>query len=104
MGRLGFRSGWDIPEYQVVRINEIATDADGSAHLLKFDSVPGIGIRVQKIITLLLMINRLLTHLLRESHLLTGRTAILLLKPLANIIKNRISYRPTLIRVLKKSL
>ncbi len=49
--------------------------------------VPGIGIRVQKIITLLLMINRLLTHLLRESHLLTGRTAILLLKPLANIIK-----------------
>ncbi len=41
MGRLGLRAGWDMPEFQVVRINEIATDAEGSAHLLKFDSVHG---------------------------------------------------------------
>ncbi len=42
MGRLGLRAGWDSPEFEIVRINEIATDATGSAHLLKFDSVHGI--------------------------------------------------------------
>ena len=42
MGRLGLRAGWDTPEIEIVRINEIATDAVGSAHLLKFDSVHGI--------------------------------------------------------------
>lgn len=41
MGRLGLRAGWAFSEFEVVRINEIATDADGSAHLLKFDSVHG---------------------------------------------------------------
>lgn len=41
MGRLGLRAGWDIPEFSIVRINEIATDAGGSAHLLEFDSVHG---------------------------------------------------------------
>ncbi len=41
MGRLGLRAGWNIPELEIVRINEIATDARGSAHLLKFDSVHG---------------------------------------------------------------
>lgn len=41
MGRLGFRAGWENPEYDIVQINEIATDAVGSAHLLKFDSVHG---------------------------------------------------------------
>ena len=41
MGRLGLRAGWGEDEFQVVRINEIATDAAGSAHLLKFDSVHG---------------------------------------------------------------
>ena len=41
MGRLGLRAGWNRPEYDVVRINEISTDAQGSAHLLKFDSVHG---------------------------------------------------------------
>jgi glyceraldehyde 3-phosphate dehydrogenase len=41
MGRLGLRAGWSMPEFEVVRINEIATDAHGSAHLLKFDSVHG---------------------------------------------------------------
>jgi len=42
MGRLGLRAGWNIPEMRIVRINEIATDASGSAHLLKFDSVHGV--------------------------------------------------------------
>ncbi len=41
MGRLGLRAGWDRSEFQVMRINETATDAEGSAHLLKFDSVHG---------------------------------------------------------------
>jgi len=41
MGRLGLRAGWDRSEFEMVRINEIATDAMGSAHLLKFDSVHG---------------------------------------------------------------
>lgn len=41
MGRLGFRAGWDKTDYEIVRVNEIATDAKGSAHLLKFDSVHG---------------------------------------------------------------
>ena len=41
MGRLGLRAGWDIPELQFVRINEIAADASCSAHLLQFDSVHG---------------------------------------------------------------
>ena len=41
MGRLGLRAGWSMSEFDVVRVNEIATDAHGSAHLLKFDSVHG---------------------------------------------------------------
>jgi glyceraldehyde 3-phosphate dehydrogenase len=41
MGRLGLRAGWGNKELAIVRVNEIATDAAGSAHLLKFDSVHG---------------------------------------------------------------
>lgn len=41
MGRLGLRAAWPAQVFEVVRINEIATDAQGSAHLLKFDSVHG---------------------------------------------------------------
>ena len=41
MGRLGLRAGWGREELVIVRVNEIATDAAGSAHLLKFDSVHG---------------------------------------------------------------
>ena len=41
MGRLGLRVGWEKPGLQVVRVNEISTDAAGSAHLLMFDSVHG---------------------------------------------------------------
>ena len=39
MGRLGVRAGWGREPLSIVRVNEIATDAAGSAHLLKFDSV-----------------------------------------------------------------
>ncbi|MBD3610770.1 MAG: ArsJ-associated glyceraldehyde-3-phosphate dehydrogenase [Gammaproteobacteria bacterium] len=42
MGRLGLRAGWDKPELEFVQFNETATDAEGTAHLLKFDSVHGI--------------------------------------------------------------
>ncbi len=41
MGRLGLRAGWGREQLSIVRVNEIATDAAGSAHLLKFDSVHG---------------------------------------------------------------
>jgi glyceraldehyde 3-phosphate dehydrogenase len=41
MGRLGLRAGWGMDKLAITRINEIATDAAGSAHLLKFDSVHG---------------------------------------------------------------
>ena len=41
MGRLGVRAGWESEGIAIVQVNEIATDATGSAHLLKFDSVHG---------------------------------------------------------------
>jgi len=41
MGRLGFRAGWNRPELDLTQVNEIATNATGSAHLLAFDSVHG---------------------------------------------------------------
>jgi len=41
MGRLGFRAGWQTPEYQIVHVNEISGDAFCMAHLLEFDSVHG---------------------------------------------------------------
>lgn len=41
MGRLGLRAGWDMQEFDIMQINEIACDAAGSAHLLVFDSVHG---------------------------------------------------------------
>lgn len=41
MGRLGLRQAFDWSEFEFVHINEIATDATGSAHLLNFDSAHG---------------------------------------------------------------
>lgn len=41
MGRLALRAGWGRDGLDWVRINEINTDAAGSAHLLTFDSVHG---------------------------------------------------------------
>ena len=42
MGRLGLRAGWGSSVFEIVQVNEIATDAAGSAHLLQFDSVHGV--------------------------------------------------------------
>ena len=42
MGRLGLRAGWSRDALVIAQVNEIATDAAGSAHLLKFDSAHGI--------------------------------------------------------------
>ncbi len=41
MGRLGLRAGWSREGFEVVQVNEIACGAEGSAHLLQFDSVHG---------------------------------------------------------------
>lgn len=41
MGKLGFRSGWHNPAYEIVHINEISAPAATTAHLLNFDSVHG---------------------------------------------------------------
>lgn len=42
MGRLALRAAQGRGGLELVRINEIAADAAGSAHLLKFDSVHGV--------------------------------------------------------------
>lgn len=41
MGRLALREAWAWPDVEIVHINEIATDAYGSAHLINFDSAHG---------------------------------------------------------------
>ncbi len=41
MGRLALRESFDWDDFEFVHINEIATDAKGSAHLLHFDSTHG---------------------------------------------------------------
>ena len=41
MGRLALRAAWNMPEYDIVHINEMAGDAASAAHLLKYDSVHG---------------------------------------------------------------
>ncbi|GKT12831.1 MAG: glyceraldehyde-3-phosphate dehydrogenase (arsenate-transferring) [Thiomicrorhabdus sp.] len=41
MGRLGLRQAFDWEGIEFVHINEIATDAAGSAHLLNYDSAHG---------------------------------------------------------------
>ena len=41
MGRLALRAGCGREDLVFVRVNETATDATGSAYLLKFDSVHG---------------------------------------------------------------
>lgn len=41
MGRLGFRCGWQHPEYRITRINELHGKPETGAHLLEFDTVHG---------------------------------------------------------------
>jgi len=63
MGRLGFRAGWKHNSYDVVQINETATDATASAHLLKYDSVHGIwGFDPSAIEQEMHIDNQLITH------------------------------------------
>jgi len=42
IGRLTLRAGWDYKALKFRKVNEIATNAAGSAHLLKFDSIHGV--------------------------------------------------------------
>lgn len=41
MGRLGFRAGFDHPEYTIKQINELHGNAETAAHLLEYDTVHG---------------------------------------------------------------
>ena len=41
IGRLGFRAGWDNPEYKITAINVLKGTAETGAHLLEFDTVHG---------------------------------------------------------------
>ena len=41
MGRLALRAGWERPELEFARVNEVKGDAETAAHLLTFDSVHG---------------------------------------------------------------
>lgn len=41
MGRLGFRAGWDNPDYTITHINELHGGPEVAAHLLEFDTVHG---------------------------------------------------------------
>ncbi|MDQ2077808.1 ArsJ-associated glyceraldehyde-3-phosphate dehydrogenase [Marinimicrobium sp. ABcell2] len=41
IGRLTMRAAWDMPELEIVHINDPAADAATYAHLLNFDSVHG---------------------------------------------------------------
>ena len=41
MGRLSMRVAWEMPEFEIVRVNDPAGDAATLAHLLNYDSVHG---------------------------------------------------------------
>jgi glyceraldehyde 3-phosphate dehydrogenase len=41
IGRLALRAAWEWPEFEFVRINDVAGDAATHAHLINFDSVHG---------------------------------------------------------------
>mmetsp|Transcript_42656 Transcript_42656/g.83439 ORF Transcript_42656/g.83439 Transcript_42656/m.83439 type:complete len:346 (-) Transcript_42656:163-1200(-) len=41
IGRLSFRGAWDMPELEIVHVNEIKGGAKTSAYMLQFDSVHG---------------------------------------------------------------
>ncbi len=42
MGRLAMRAAWGWPEIEIVHVNEVAGNAESSAHLLNFDSIHGL--------------------------------------------------------------
>ena len=41
MGRLFFRFAWDMPEIEIVHVNEVVGGCEHAAYLIKFDSVHG---------------------------------------------------------------
>ena len=41
IGRLALRAGWGRPDIEFVHLNELACDAETTAHLLEFDTVHG---------------------------------------------------------------
>ena len=41
MGRLVLRAAWDLPDFEIVHINEVKGGPETAAHLLEFDSVHG---------------------------------------------------------------
>lgn len=41
MGKLGFRAGFEHPEYSIVQINEIRGNVEVAAHLLEYDTIHG---------------------------------------------------------------
>ena len=41
MGRLALRAAWDLPDFEIVHINEVKGGPETAAHLLEFDSVHG---------------------------------------------------------------
>ena len=42
IGRLTFRFAWDMPELEIVHVNEILGGSETAAYLVKYDSVHGI--------------------------------------------------------------
>ena len=42
IGRLTFRFAWDMPELEIVHVNEITGGSETAAYLVKYDSVHGI--------------------------------------------------------------
>jgi len=42
IGRLSFRFAWDMPELEIVHVNEIMGGSETAAYLVKYDSVHGI--------------------------------------------------------------
>ena len=41
IGRLTFRYAWDMPELEIVHVNELVGGSETAAYLVKFDSVHG---------------------------------------------------------------
>ncbi|KAL3904971.1 MAG: hypothetical protein SGPRY_011087, partial [Prymnesium sp.] len=41
IGRLTFRFAWEMPELEIVHINEIIGGAETAAYLVKYDSIHG---------------------------------------------------------------
>jgi glyceraldehyde 3-phosphate dehydrogenase len=101
MGRLGLRAGWERDQLEFVHINEIATDAAGSAHLLKYDSVYGIWPYATEAADDKVMVDNTSIAYSSDAHIRNSRwgSAILLSRLLASTIKIPSCLIPILNRV-----